>query len=433
MPYKQDPLPAGEDRADRALGRRRGRSTTALARPRTGRPCSARRTPVTIPEAYPVDRADHGAWRSAPTASAVAASGYHEVTLWKTADGTLDRRLPGLAERVYDIAYSPDGKWLATASGDPGQFGVATLWIAEPGGGGKPVRDLVETPGRRLRRRLQPRQQEARRRRRRPGDPDLGGRDRQAPRPDRGPRRLDLRRRLQPRRQAARQRQPRQDEQGLRRREEGVARHLPRPRPDGLHRRLHARRQGRRHRRRGQPDPGLEPRRRRPSRSAQIGGFGGPVFKLRYSPDGKTLVACSGDKIGPRLRRRQRRRSSARSRATTTGSTPSRSRADGKTLASGSWDGEVRLWNLADGKPLGPSSPPRATSPAGTRPRGGERVVSGRSMTGSSRETNLGALSATRSGFPLRSFDADLYFYIGRIVDHPPSHSGHGRPPGGDS
>jgi WD40 repeat protein len=25
---------------------------------------------------------------------------------------------------------------------------------------------------------------------------------------------------------------------------------------------------------------------------------------------------------------------------------------DGKTLASGSWDGEVRLWNLAEGKPV---------------------------------------------------------------------------------
>jgi len=25
---------------------------------------------------------------------------------------------------------------------------------------------------------------------------------------------------------------------------------------------------------------------------------------------------------------------------------------DSKTLASGSWDGEVRLWNLADGKPI---------------------------------------------------------------------------------
>ncbi len=77
--------------------------------------------------------------------SAIAASGYHEITFWKTADGTLDRRLTGLAERVYDIAYSPDGKWLATASGDPGVYGVAKLWLAEPGGGGKPVRDLAET------------------------------------------------------------------------------------------------------------------------------------------------------------------------------------------------------------------------------------------------------------------------------------------------
>ena len=41
--------------------------------------------------------------------------------------------------------YSPDGKWLATASGDPGVYGIAKLWLAEPGGGGKPVRDLAET------------------------------------------------------------------------------------------------------------------------------------------------------------------------------------------------------------------------------------------------------------------------------------------------
>ena len=54
--------------------------------------------------------------------SAIAASGYHEITFWKTADGTLDRRLTGLAERIYDIAYSPDGKWMATASGDPGVY-----------------------------------------------------------------------------------------------------------------------------------------------------------------------------------------------------------------------------------------------------------------------------------------------------------------------
>ena len=79
-----------------------------------------------------------------PNGSTIAASGYHEITFWKTADGTLDSRLTGLAERIYDIAYSPDGKWMATASGDPGVFGVAKLWRPEPGGC-KPVRDLVET------------------------------------------------------------------------------------------------------------------------------------------------------------------------------------------------------------------------------------------------------------------------------------------------
>ena len=80
-----------------------------------------------------------------------------------------------------------------------------------------------------------------------------------------------------------------------------------------------------------------------------IGGFGGTVFKLRYSPDGKNLLACSRRQDGPRLQAppaRQLRKlqghndwiySLAISR-------------DGKTVASGSWDGEVRLWNLADGK-----------------------------------------------------------------------------------
>jgi uncharacterized protein with WD repeat len=53
--------------------------------------------------------------------------------------------MPGLSERVYDVAYSPDGKWIAAASGDPGQFGAVKLWIAEPGGHGKPVRDLLES------------------------------------------------------------------------------------------------------------------------------------------------------------------------------------------------------------------------------------------------------------------------------------------------
>ena len=58
----------------------------------------------------------------------------------------------------------------------------------------------------------------------------------------------------------------------------------------------------------------------------EIGGFGGTVFKLRYSPDGKTLLALQRRQDGPRLRR-QRVVSCASCRATTTGSTRWRSLA----------------------------------------------------------------------------------------------------------
>ena len=97
-----------------------------------------------------------------------------------------------------------------------------------------------------------------------------------------------------------------------------------------------------------------------------IGGFGGTVFKLRYSPDGKNLVACSRRQDGPRLqtptglqlRKLQGHNDWVYSLAIS---------RDGKTVASGSWDGEVRLWNLADGKPIRTSSPRPATSRAQPR------------------------------------------------------------------
>src|SRR5262249_31718314 len=81
-----------------------------------------------------------------------------------------------------------------------------------------------------------------------------------------------------------------------------------------------------------------------------IGGFGGPVFQLRYTPDGKQLVGCSADKTvrvfnpanGSKVRTFQGHNDWIYAFALS---------ADGKSLASGSWDGEVRLWNFADEKP----------------------------------------------------------------------------------
>lgn len=143
MPYKQDPLPP-EKIALIERWVKEGAKYDGAAPTEDWTAVLRRNTPVTIPEAYPLTM-PITALAFSPDNSEVASSGYHEINLWKTGDGSLDRRLRGLGERVYKIAFSPDGKWLATASGDPGQFGSVKLWLAEPNGGGKPLRDLLES------------------------------------------------------------------------------------------------------------------------------------------------------------------------------------------------------------------------------------------------------------------------------------------------
>ncbi|MBL8830100.1 MAG: hypothetical protein JNM18_24190 [Planctomycetaceae bacterium] len=63
-----------------------------------------------------------------PAGSELAVAGYHEVTIWDAAKGTLLRRIGNVDERVYGLAYSPDGKTLAVASGTPGQTGEVALY-----------------------------------------------------------------------------------------------------------------------------------------------------------------------------------------------------------------------------------------------------------------------------------------------------------------
>jgi WD40 repeat protein len=74
--------------------------------------------------------------------SQVATSGYHEVLVWNTADATLGRRITNVAERVYDIAYSPDGSLIAVAAGTPAQVGELKLFRAADGA---LLADLIRT------------------------------------------------------------------------------------------------------------------------------------------------------------------------------------------------------------------------------------------------------------------------------------------------
>ncbi len=63
----------------------------------------------------------------------LAASGYHEITVWNSRSGALAQRLGHVAERTFDLAYSPDGAWLACASGTPGKLGEVKLFQATNG------------------------------------------------------------------------------------------------------------------------------------------------------------------------------------------------------------------------------------------------------------------------------------------------------------
>jgi Tol biopolymer transport system component/mono/diheme cytochrome c family protein len=345
MPFKQDPLPIEKialikrwvAEGAKYDGDSPGEDWTILLR---------KTQQVAIPAAYPVT-VPITALAFSQDGSAIAASGYHEITFWKTSDGTLDRRLTGLAERVYDIQYSPDGKWLATASGDPGVYGIAKLWLTEPGGGGKPVRDLAETQDVVFAVAFSPDSKKV---------ATAGG--------DRTIRVFEVETGklvtqiedhadwifgigFSPdgKRLASASRDKTAKVFDIEKKESLVT--FPghaQPvytvsfTPDS----------------KGIATGGEDSRIRiwNPDNDAksirEVGGFGGTVFKLMFTPDGKSLLACSADKAisvfdakGSPQRRLEGHNDWIYALAIS---------RDGKTVASGSWDGEVKLWNLADGK-----------------------------------------------------------------------------------
>ncbi len=75
-----------------------------------------------------------------PQGHELAVSGYNEITIWNAADGTLLRRVGQVPQRIYGLAYSPDGTYLAVAAGVPGTRGEVLLVDAsgsEPAGAHK--------------------------------------------------------------------------------------------------------------------------------------------------------------------------------------------------------------------------------------------------------------------------------------------------------
>ena len=144
MPYKQDPLPPekialierwvkegakydGAD-ADRGLGRR-----------------PPQVTPVVDPRGLPGHRADHG-----PGVQARRATSCSRRAITRSTSGS-----PPTARSPVGSGRWPSGSTRSptapTASGSPPPAATPAssarrqLWMAEPDGGGKPVRDLVET------------------------------------------------------------------------------------------------------------------------------------------------------------------------------------------------------------------------------------------------------------------------------------------------
>ncbi|MBY0524028.1 MAG: hypothetical protein K2R98_11550 [Gemmataceae bacterium] len=63
-----------------------------------------------------------------PDGSLLAVSGYHEVLLHKADGSGLVARLVGLSERIQSVKFSPDGKELAVTGGSPGRFGEVQVW-----------------------------------------------------------------------------------------------------------------------------------------------------------------------------------------------------------------------------------------------------------------------------------------------------------------
>lgn len=138
MPKEADPLPAEAV----ALVRRWIEQGAAFDGPDPAAPLAS-----LIPKAVHADPPEQyraplpvTALAFSPDGGTLAVAGYREITLWSAADGTLVRRIKNVAERTFGLAFHPAGNLLAAASGVPGQLGEVRLYDPVQG---TLVRDLA--------------------------------------------------------------------------------------------------------------------------------------------------------------------------------------------------------------------------------------------------------------------------------------------------
>ena len=79
--------------------------------------------PETYPHTLPIT-----AIAFSPDGQQVIVGGYHELTVWNPQDGKLIRRIGNVGERSYALAVSPDGKTLVVGGGAPGRLGEVRLF-----------------------------------------------------------------------------------------------------------------------------------------------------------------------------------------------------------------------------------------------------------------------------------------------------------------
>lgn len=346
MPYKMDPLPP----AAIALIERwvkEGAKYDGASPTEEWLGALRRANPPVVPENYPAP-VPITALAFTPDNGQVLASGYHEVTAWNAADGTLKGRERGIGERTHDIAVSPDGKWLAAAGGDPGQYGSVRLWSLGPDGSRTLAREFPEMLDSALAVAFSPDSTKL----------AAAGADRAlrvwevatgkdllliedhadwifgiAWSPD-------------GKRLATASRDKTSKVFDAEKKE--VLATFPSHAeivyavtftPDGKQ----------------VVSAGNDNILRiwNPDEEAKqtqvVGGFGGAIFRLKYAPDGKTLVATGADRVVRVFENFAPKHalSGLNDWVYSLAVSP-----DGKTIASGSWDGEVRLWSLPEGKPV---------------------------------------------------------------------------------